>query len=718
MLVLFAACSGGSDGVSGNVLPDNRVTRITIEPNSASLEVGDELLVRATAFNAAGATVGGVLFNWTSSASAVASVSSLGEVTGIAAGTATITAALAGLSASTTITVTDGVVANVVVSPSTGTLQVAATLSLGAEARNASGQPLSGKTFVWTSATPSIATVNAAGVVTGVAAGTAAISASTAGKSATATINVVTAGPDTLIANIAVTPPSATLQVGVTASLGAVATNAAGQTLAGKSFTWTSANAAVAAVSAAGVVTAVAIGGPVSITATSQGKSASAAITVAPLPTSTGTITVNGAQQFQTMTGWEALMEIGQAECDPRAYQSYKNEVLDRAANELGINRIRVGLRTGFENPHDYFLDFKAGLLTFPQWNVTWFRAVNDNNDPFVMDPAGFHWGYLDYTIEELIIPLKQRLAARGESFWFNISYTGARSAPFHQTNPEEYAEFVVAAFQHIQQKYGFVPNSFELVNEPNLGQWTPQQVAQNFLAAQRRLAAAGFFPEFVGPTASGVVATTQYFDAMIKIPGVTQYLDEISFHRFGETLPIYLQDIARRAAQYGMRTAMLEHGGSGYEHLHEDLIFGNVSAWQQFGLAFCGYIDSGGVYFLISGAKIGENAPVVNTGWMTKFLRQYFRYVQLRAVRIGASTSNTAFDPVAFRNPSGKYTVVVKATSGGSFTVGGLPAGTYGIDYTTTADYMRPLPDVTITGSQAITTNIPASGVLTIFAK
>jgi hypothetical protein len=256
------------------------------------------------------------------------------------------------------------------------------------------------------------------------------------------------------------------------------------------------------------------------------------------------------------------------------------------------------------------------------------------------------------------------------------------------------------------------------LVNEPNIGQWSATTVANNMLAAKRRLNAAGFFPQFVGPTASGVVATTQYFDTMILIPGVAQALNEISFHRFGTTTPASLQALAQRAAQHGMRTAMLEHGGSGYEHLHEDLVHGNVSAWQQFGLAFCGDVDGGGVYFLVTGAKEGQNSPVVNTGRLTKHLRQYFRYVGLGSVRIGATSANATFEPVAFRNPNGKHVVVVKANAGGTFTVGGLPAGTYGIDYTTSTDYMKPLADVTITGAQAISTAIPATGVLTIFAK
>jgi hypothetical protein len=204
----------------------------------------------------------------------------------------------------------------------------------------------------------------------------------------------------------------------------------------------------------------------------------------------------------------------------------------------------------------------------------------------------------------------------------------------------------------------------------------------------------------------------------MIKMPGVAGELDEISYHRFGQTLPSDLQALAQRAAQYHMRTAMLEHGGSGHDHLHEDLTLANVSAWQQFGLAFCGTNDTGGMYFLVSGAKVGENNPVVNTAKMTKYLRQYFRFVGLRAVRVGAASADARFAPVAFRNANGKYTVVVKTSAGGSFTVGGLPAGTYAIDYTTAADYMKSLPDVTISGSQSISTSIPDVGVLTIHAK
>lgn len=523
---------------------------------------------------------------------------------------------------------------------------------------------------------------------------------------------------DPVLDHVSVSPAAVNVEIGNSVNLLATAHDQTGAPMQAGTITWSSSATTVASVSTSGSVTGVALG-EAQITASTGGKSASAAVTVISRPTSSGTITVNGTQQFQRMTGWEALAEIGHVECDPRAYQTFKAEVLDRAANELGINRIRLGLRNGYENPTDKFLDFRAGALTFNQWKVFWFQVVNDNADPFVMNPAGFTWGYLDHTVDELIVPLRQRLAARGESLWLNLSYTGANSGQLHRDNPEEYAEFLLAAFQHFQQRYGWVPNSFEIVNEPDLGGWSPASVAQALLAGKRRLNQAGFFPDIVGPSATTGTISLQYFDQIASVAGVTQGLSEISYHRYGSPpTPTELQGFAQRAAQYGLRTAMLEHGGSGYQDLHADLTLANVSAWQQFGLAFCSDRDIGGIYFPIYGASLGNNSPEVRTGAMTKYLRQYFRYVGLNAVRVGATSTDDRFAPVAFRNVNGKYVAVVKATGGGSFTVGGLPAGTYGIDYTTATEYMRALADVTITGSQTVTTAIPAAGVLTIFAK
>ena len=158
----------------------------------------------------------------------------------------------------------------------------------------------------------------------------------------------------------------------------------------------------------------------------------------------------------------------------------------------------------------------------------------------------------------------------------------------------------------------------------------------------------------------------------------------------------------------------MLEHIGSGYEDLHKDLKLANNSAWQQFTLAFPAS-DNGGHYYTIGGSP---GNPTVNIGSRTKFLRQYFKFIREGAVRIKADSTNNNFDPVAFINKNGKYVVVVKANSGGAFTVGGLPAGPYGITYTTGSQYNQSMPDVTITGSQAVNANIPSGGVITIYRR
>ena len=45
---------------------------------------------------------------------------------------------------------------------------------------------------------------------------------------------------------------------------------------------------------------------------------------------------------------------------------------------------------------------------------------------------------------------------------------------------------------------------------------------------------------------------------------------------------------------------------------------------------------------------------------------------------------------------------VVVKATAGSAFSIDGLPAGSYGIKYTTVSQYDVDLPDVTLSTTLA----------------
>jgi hypothetical protein len=167
---------------------------------------------------------------------------------------------------------------------------------------------------------------------------------------------------------------------------------------------------------------------------------------------------------------------------------------------------------------------------------------------------------------------------------------------------------------------------------------------------------------------------------------------------------------------QYGVRTAMLEHITSGYDDLHDDLKVARNSAWQEFALAYPGTGDDGGIYYAIDTANPGR--PLVRITPRAKFLRQYFRFIRPGAQRIEATTSKVDFDPVAFINTNGRYVVVVKANGDGTFTVGGLPGGRYGITYTTSAQYDVALPDVTLAAGQNLAAIMPAAGAITIYGK
>jgi uncharacterized protein YjdB len=216
---------------------------------------------------------------WSTSNSAVASVSVGGLVTGETVGTATITATSEGEAGSTTVTVLAAPVASVDVTPLTASVAAGDTVRLTATPRDALGQALAGRTVTWTSSSDAVATVSTSGLVTGVAEGTVTITATSEGQNGTATVTV-TVPP---VAMVEVDPAAATLQVDDTQQLTAVPRDAGGIPLVGRSVTWSSSNALVASVTNTGLVTAHALG-TATITATSEGQEGTSVITVTNTP--------------------------------------------------------------------------------------------------------------------------------------------------------------------------------------------------------------------------------------------------------------------------------------------------------------------------------------------------------------------------------------------------------------------------------------------------
>ena len=92
--------------------------------------------------------------------------------------------------ASATVTVAPVQVATVTVTLATSTLYIGQGTQAAAVLQDASGNVLPGRTVTWTSSNPSVATVAASGVVSAVGAGTASITATSEGRSGSATLMV------------------------------------------------------------------------------------------------------------------------------------------------------------------------------------------------------------------------------------------------------------------------------------------------------------------------------------------------------------------------------------------------------------------------------------------------------------------------------------------------------------------------------------------------
>ncbi len=243
------------------------VSDVTITPVSSSLQVGESVSLSATVNpqNATDKTV-----TWSSSNTSVATVSN-GTVTAKAVGTATITASAGGKSATCNVTVTPVLVNSITLNQSSANVNVGGTVSLTA---TVAPNNAADKAVTWSSSDAAVATVSNSGVVTGVKAGTATITATAHDGSGVKATCAVT------VSNIAVTSvtldkTSLSLVNGASSSLTATV-NPANAT--DKTVTWSSSNTSVATVSN-GTVTAKAVG-TATITASAGGKSATCTVTV------------------------------------------------------------------------------------------------------------------------------------------------------------------------------------------------------------------------------------------------------------------------------------------------------------------------------------------------------------------------------------------------------------------------------------------------------
>ena len=150
----------------------NVAQRITIDPTSWTMEVGDKKTLTATIWPASTGGFGSI--SWTSSNNSVATVDGNGKVTAVGVGSANITASYGGsVSATCVITVEPTALHGISLANATVGVGYTKTLVPKFNPSNATNKSIAS----WTSSDPTVATVTSAGVVRGIKAGTATITA-------------------------------------------------------------------------------------------------------------------------------------------------------------------------------------------------------------------------------------------------------------------------------------------------------------------------------------------------------------------------------------------------------------------------------------------------------------------------------------------------------------------------------------------------------------
>jgi 6-phosphogluconolactonase (cycloisomerase 2 family) len=398
----ITAALNGATGSTVLTVSGATLQSISVTPANPSIPLGNSQQFTATGVYTDGTTqplTTAVTWSSSSPAATISNVAgSQGLATAAAVGTATISAAVDGLTGTATLTVTPATLLSIAVTPANPSIPAGLTQAFVATGTYSDGSTQNLTTAAtWTSATPAVATIsNAAptsGTATGVAAGMSII---------TATLGNIVSVPITLtvtaaqLVSIAVTPANPTIVNGATEQFVATGTFTDGtQQVITTTVTWTSGTTAIASISnltgppsTQGLATAASPGNTL-ITATYPGTgtpiSGSTTLTVinafayAPNIDCVGTITSSVSEYSVGPTG--ALTQIGTAAAGncPFAIGITPNNAYAYVANSNGNNV------TGGDTLSEYAINADGTLSPLPVATI----ATGPNPNSVNIDPSG-----------------------------------------------------------------------------------------------------------------------------------------------------------------------------------------------------------------------------------------------------------------------------------------------------------------------------------------
>ncbi len=408
-----AAARSFSPGTRADGTPFNSppVTRISVDPTAATVEIGAAQQFRARAYSTLDGVereVSNVSFVWDSSEAGVASVApaSGAETTARAAsaGVAQIRARAGELEAAATLTVNPPppVLTRLVLSPDAATLTTGGTEQFTARAFDQYDRAFPVSSINFHSDASAVATIDsinqspasgeARAAVKGRAAGTARIAASAAdgGRNVTSNAATLTVNPPPpRVTRIEVAPQSATISEGATQQFTAKAFDQNNQEMPGVVFNWRTKDAGVATIDAGGLATGRAAGttGVTAASANVESAPASLNVTAAPAPAA-GQVIINEALVAFATSGTQTRRDFvelynltGQTLDLTGLVLTFRPSGAGNTPQSLALNNA-AGERFLIQ-PHGYFLiaggadtfgaraDFNAAGINFDLNNTT-----------------------------------------------------------------------------------------------------------------------------------------------------------------------------------------------------------------------------------------------------------------------------------------------------------------------------------------------------------
>jgi hypothetical protein len=252
---------------------DTSLLSITVTPSNPSIAAGS-----AEQFTATGHLKGGGTENltpfvvWSSSNTAVATITPPGLASGLTTGSSTVNATLGSISGITTLTVTPPTLVSITVTPANATVAKGATLQFTATGSYSDSSHVDLTTSAaWSSSKPTVASVNATGFAATATTGVTSVSATVGSVSGSTLLTVTPAA----LTSISVLPAAVFVGVGSTTQFTATGTYTDGSsTNVTNSVVWSSSDKSIASITGTGLATSTG-GGAATLIAAAGGVSGS-----------------------------------------------------------------------------------------------------------------------------------------------------------------------------------------------------------------------------------------------------------------------------------------------------------------------------------------------------------------------------------------------------------------------------------------------------------